>query len=56
MARYPRTALLTLGEPGLRRLGGWTRANAYLKDPAQVPDLWLREFATWREAVDKHLA
>ncbi|MFF0561696.1 hypothetical protein [Streptomyces sp. NPDC004266] len=56
VARYPRTALLTLGEPGLRRLGGWSRANAYLKDPAQVPDLWFREFTTWREAVDSRLA
>jgi hypothetical protein len=56
VARYPRTALLTLGEPGLRRLGGWTRAKTYLKDPAQAPDLWFREFAIWREAVDKRLA
>ncbi|MEU9230761.1 hypothetical protein AB0D40_41410 [Streptomyces massasporeus] len=56
VARYPRTALLTLGELGLRRLGGWSRANAYLTDPTQVPDLWFREFAAWREAVDRRLA
>ncbi|MEV7374676.1 hypothetical protein AB0O51_27820 [Streptomyces sp. NPDC090301] len=56
VTRYPRTALLTLGEPGLRRLGGWSRANAYLQDPAQVPDLWFREFAAWREAVDACLS
>ncbi|MEU5599252.1 hypothetical protein [Streptomyces sp. NPDC020298] len=55
VTRYPRTALLTLGEPGLRRLGGWARANAYLKNSEQVPDLWFREFAAWREAVDQRL-
>ncbi|MFD9082967.1 hypothetical protein [Streptomyces erythrochromogenes] len=56
VARYPRTALLTLGEPGLRRLGGWARASAYLEDPQQVPDLWFAEFTAWREAVDARLA
>ncbi|KPI02418.1 hypothetical protein OV450_4668 [Actinobacteria bacterium OV450] len=55
VARYPRTALLTLGEPGLRRLGGWSRASAYLDDPQQVPDLWFAEFTAWREAVDARL-
>ncbi|MFJ8563221.1 hypothetical protein [Streptomyces sp. NPDC093514] len=56
VARYPRTALLTLGEPGLRRLGGWRQASAYLEDPQQVPDLWFAEFAAWREAVDARLS
>ncbi|MEU6310727.1 hypothetical protein [Streptomyces sp. NPDC047014] len=56
VARYPRTALLTLGEPGLRRLGGWPRASAYLQDPQQVPDRWFAEFTAWREAVDTRLS
>ncbi|MFE5517336.1 hypothetical protein ACFQ9Q_06305 [Streptomyces virginiae] len=56
VARYPRTALLTLGEPGLRRLGGWPRASAFLEDPQQVPDLWFAEFTAWREAVDARLS
>ncbi|MFB6560798.1 hypothetical protein ACFCYH_18300 [Streptomyces sp. NPDC056400] len=56
VARYPRTALLTLGEPGLRRLGGWPRASAYLEGPQQVPDLWFAEFTAWREAVDARLS
>ncbi|GGU14339.1 hypothetical protein [Streptomyces lateritius] len=56
VARYPRTALLTLGEPGLRRIGGWSRANAYLQNPQQVPDLWFAEFTAWREAVDRRLS
>ncbi|THA28036.1 hypothetical protein [Streptomyces sp. A1547] len=56
VARFPRTALLTLGEPGLRRLGGWPRASAYLENPHQVPDLWFAESAAWREAVDARLS
>ncbi|MET7549736.1 hypothetical protein ABZS94_28910 [Streptomyces sp. NPDC005500] len=48
---YPRTALLTLGEPGLRRLGGWKAASAYM-ETQPVPDTWFREYAVWRARVD----
>ncbi|MEU9537507.1 hypothetical protein [Streptomyces mirabilis] len=49
---YPRTALLVLGEPGLRRLGGWKAAEAYLKASQDHPDDWFREYAAWRSKVD----
>ncbi|MGW3327661.1 hypothetical protein [Streptomyces virginiae] len=56
VARYPGTALLSLGEPGPCRLGGWPRASAYREDPQQVSDRWFAEFAAWREAVDARLS
>ncbi|MGW5689618.1 hypothetical protein ACWEWX_01235 [Streptomyces asiaticus] len=49
---YPRTALLVLGEPGLRRLGGWKAAEAYLEASQHCPDDWFREYAAWRRKVD----
>ncbi|MEV5163995.1 hypothetical protein AB0K66_05120 [Streptomyces werraensis] len=49
---YPRTALLVLGEPGLRRLGGWKVAEAYLEASQHRPDDWFREYAAWRNKVD----
>ncbi|MGW5398992.1 hypothetical protein [Streptomyces sp. NPDC003952] len=51
--KYPRTALLTLGEPGLRRLGGWKSAQAYMASNTQnPPDAWFREYSEWRARVD----
>jgi hypothetical protein len=48
---YPRTALLLLGEPGLRRLQGWdTRMIAWVDSHAsQEPD-WISTFRSWRDA------
>lgn len=50
--KFPRTALLVLGEPGLRRLGGWKAAEAYLEASQHRPDDWFREYAAWRSKVD----
>ncbi|MEV6575659.1 hypothetical protein [Streptomyces sp. NPDC051577] len=49
---YPRTALLVLGEPGLRRIGGWRAAETYLAASEQRSDTWFREFTQWRDQVD----
>ena len=49
---HPRTALLVLGEPGLRRLGGWKAAEAYLAASQHSPDDWFRDYAAWRSKVD----
>ncbi|WP_371652783.1 MULTISPECIES: hypothetical protein [unclassified Streptomyces] len=53
--RYPRTALLMLGEPGLRRLGGWRAASGYLEAGSNRPDDWFREYSAWRTRVDAAL-
>ncbi|MGW7259011.1 hypothetical protein [Streptomyces sp. NPDC054834] len=50
--KFPRTALLVLGEPGLRRLGGWKAAEEYLEASQHRPDDWFREYAAWRSKVD----
>lgn len=50
--RYPRTALLFLGEPGLKKRGGWTRRmREFIAQSDSEPD-WIESYAAWRERFD----
>lgn len=44
---FPRTALLTLGEPGLRRKNVWTRRFERLLDEIVDEPDWIVTFAEW---------
>jgi len=44
---FPRTALLILGEPGLRRKNAWTRRFQKLVDQIVGEDDWLISFSEW---------
>ncbi|MEU2302800.1 hypothetical protein ACWD64_28850 [Streptomyces antibioticus] len=50
--RYPRTCLMILGEPGLRRIAGWKWASAFLKATDEHPLSWFSGYSKWRDAVD----
>jgi hypothetical protein len=51
--RYPRTALLTLGQPGLERLGAWGgRIRQFAERADEEPD-WLTSYRTWRDDLDR---
>lgn len=48
---YPRTTLLVLGEPGLRRLNGWdARMIAWVDAHASQEADWITTFRLWRDA------
>ncbi|MFD5272261.1 hypothetical protein [Streptomyces sp. NPDC058335] len=49
---YPRTCLMILGEPGLRRIGGWKWANRFLAGTDEHPLSWFSGYSKWRDAVD----
>jgi len=45
---YPRTALQLLGEPGLRRLGGWSKwIEGFVRDEIGNEDPWIASFRQW---------
>lgn len=48
--RYPRTALLALGRPGLEMEGAWTRDMQRLAKSVDEPD-WLTDFNAWRNRL-----
>ncbi|WP_140394458.1 hypothetical protein [Streptomyces recifensis] len=50
--RYPRTCLMILGEPGLRRIGGWKWARKFLESTEEHPLSWFSGYSTWRDTVD----
>jgi hypothetical protein len=50
--RYPRTCLMILGEPGLRRLGGWKWARSFLDTTDEHPLTWFSNYSAWRDRVD----
>jgi hypothetical protein len=47
MYDFPRTTLLILGEPGLRRKNAWTRRFQKLVDEIVGEDDWLISFSDW---------
>lgn len=50
--RYPRTTLLTLGRPGLERLGLWAgQIERFAEQADDEPD-WLKGYSSWREAFE----
>lgn len=49
---YPRTCLMVLGEPGLRRIGGWKWAEKFLNSTDEHPLRWFSGYSAWRDAVD----
>ncbi|MDP8931902.1 MAG: hypothetical protein M3O70_25865 [Actinomycetota bacterium] len=49
---YPRTSLLLLGEPGLRRLGAWNAIERFAQEVADTEPLWLLSYRDWRNRVD----
>jgi hypothetical protein len=45
---HPRTALLLLGEPGLRRLGKWRgKIKRFVEEEAGAEDPWIASFREW---------
>ncbi|MEV6807336.1 hypothetical protein [Streptomyces sp. NPDC051132] len=50
--RYPRTCLMILGEPGLRRIGGWKAAERFLDSTDEHPLSWFSGYSAWRDEVD----
>jgi hypothetical protein len=51
MMIYPRTTLLILGEPGLRRLGKWTRRmRQWVEHHANQEEEWIGSFRAWRDS------
>ncbi|MFE7298065.1 hypothetical protein [Streptomyces sp. NPDC057579] len=50
--RYPRTSLMILGEPGLRRVGGWGRVSKFLDGNEEESLSWFSGYSEWRDAVD----
>ncbi|MFF8572811.1 hypothetical protein ACF06L_16515 [Streptomyces sp. NPDC015408] len=50
--QYPRTCLMILGEPGLRRIGGWRAAERFLGSTDEHPLRWFSGYSTWRDTVD----
>lgn len=47
---YPRTTLLLLGEPGLRRLNRWSRwMEQWVQDHADQEEDWTTSFKRWRD-------
>ncbi|MBK3582613.1 hypothetical protein JHN49_02395 [Streptomyces sp. MBT57] len=50
--RYPRTCLMILGEPGLRRLGGWKVTEEFLNENDEHPLSWFSRYSQWRDDVD----
>lgn len=49
---YPRTALLVLGEPGLRRLGAWDKVRKFARDEGAGEPSWVHGYRDWRARVD----
>ncbi|WP_162602194.1 hypothetical protein [Streptomyces sp. CS207] len=49
---YPRTCLMILGEPGLRRLGGWKWVRLFLDATDEHPLRWFSDYSSWRDRVD----
>ncbi|MEU0524590.1 hypothetical protein [Streptomyces niveus] len=49
---YPRTALMILGEPGLRRLGGWKSVRNGFETTGDDVLSWFADYSRWRAAVD----
>lgn len=50
MKSFPRTTLLLLGEPGLKKRGYWTRwIQTWIKNNASLEDDWLETFNAWRD-------
>lgn len=48
---YPRTTLMVLGEPGLRRLGSWDKwIEKWIEDHAAQESDWIVDFVSWRDA------
>lgn len=48
---YPRTTLMVLGEPGLRRLGSWDKwIEKGIEDHAAQESDWIVDFVSWRDA------
>lgn len=51
--RFPRTTLMLLGEPGVERLGGWTKQmRERIRELDEDPDSWVGEHVAWRDEVD----
>lgn len=50
-SRYPRVALLLLGEPGLRRRGVWTASLSALAHDPNEPN-WIAAHEAWRIALE----
>lgn len=50
--KYPRTCLMILGEPGLRRIGGWKWARVFLDATDEHPLSWFSGYSHWRDIVD----
>ncbi|MFE0084060.1 hypothetical protein, partial [[Kitasatospora] papulosa] len=49
---YPRTSLMILGEPGLRRIGGWKAVSKFLESNEEHPLSWFSSYSKWRNTVD----
>jgi hypothetical protein len=49
--RYPRTALLLLGEPGFRRLGKWEEADRFMREQGALEEPWLASYREWLDAA-----
>lgn len=49
---YPRTCLMIIGEPGLRRIGGWKWARKFLDATDEHPLSWFSTYSKWRDSVD----
>jgi len=56
LVKYKRTALLILGEPGLRRRQVWHKVSRFAENEADTEPDWLKAFITWRDAVDLQIA
>ena len=50
--RYPRTALLLLGRPGLERIGVWSGQIREFAERAEEEPDWLGSFRDWRDALN----
>ncbi|MFE6079705.1 hypothetical protein [Streptomyces virginiae] len=54
--KLPKTCLLAVGEPGLKRRGLWTRRIREFAEAHALPENdWLQSYTKWRSQVDAHL-
>lgn len=52
---YRRTALLVLGEPGLRTAGAWRKVERFATRDADNEPWWIPAYGEWRDTVDARL-